>query len=78
MYLVFCLLRVAPTAYGGSQARDPIRATVVGLHHSHSNTGAEPRLPPAISSWQHQILNPLSEARDRTCNLMVPSRIRFC
>ena len=22
------------------------------------------------SSWQHQILNPLSETRDRTCNLM--------
>ena len=27
------------------------------------------------SSRQHQILNPLSEARDRTHNLMVPSRI---
>jgi len=26
------------------------------------------------SSWQYQIPNPLSEARDRTCNLMVPSR----
>ena len=24
------------------------------------------------SSWQRWILNPLSEARDRTCNLMVP------
>ena len=30
------------------------------------------------SSWQRQILNPLREARDRTCNLMVPSRIHFC
>ena len=29
------------------------------------------------SSRQHQILNPLSEARDQTLNLMVPSRIRF-
>uniref|UniRef100_A0A8D1ANJ4 Sorting nexin 3 n=1 Tax=Sus scrofa TaxID=9823 RepID=A0A8D1ANJ4_PIG len=29
------------------------------------------------SSRQRQILNPLSKARDRTCNLMVPSRIRF-
>ena len=28
-------------------------------------------------SQQRQILNPLSEARDRTCNLMVPSQIRF-
>ena len=27
------------------------------------------------SSWQYQILNPLSEARDRTRNLMVPSWI---
>ena len=26
------------------------------------------------SWWQHQILNPLSEARDQTCNLMVPSQ----
>ena len=26
------------------------------------------------SSWQHGILNPLSEARDQTRNLMVPSR----
>ena len=30
------------------------------------------------SSRQHWILNPLSEARYRTYNLMVPSRIRFC
>ena len=29
------------------------------------------------SSWQCQTLNPLSEARDRTRNLMVPSQIRF-
>ena len=30
------------------------------------------------SSWQRRILNPLSKDRDRTCNLMVPSQIRFC
>uniref|UniRef100_A0A4X1V729 Uncharacterized protein n=1 Tax=Sus scrofa TaxID=9823 RepID=A0A4X1V729_PIG len=29
------------------------------------------------SSWQRRILNPLSEARDRTHNLMVPSQICF-
>ena len=29
------------------------------------------------SSWQRPILNPLSEARDRTHNLMVPSRNNF-
>ena len=29
------------------------------------------------SSWQHWILNLLSEARDRTRKLMVPSQILF-
>ena len=29
------------------------------------------------SSWHHWILNPLSEARDGTLNLMVPSWIHF-
>ena len=32
---------------------------------------------PQHSSQQHQILNPLSKARDQTCNLLVPSRIHF-
>ena len=30
------------------------------------------------SLQQHQILNPLSKARDQTCNLMVTSQICFC
>ena len=30
------------------------------------------------SSWQCQILNPLSEARNRTYDLMVPRQIPFC
>ena len=29
------------------------------------------------SSWKAWVLNPLSEAWNRTCNLMAPSRIRF-
>ena len=64
--------------YGDSQARGLIRASyscqpmpqptrdpshVCDLHHS---------------SRQLQILNPLSDARDRTCNLMVPGWIHFC
>ena len=49
-------------AYGGSQARGQIGDTAAGLHHS---------------SQQCQILNPLIEARDRTRNLMVSSRIHF-
>ena len=72
---LFCLFRAAPEAYGGSQASGRIRAVaaratampdpsrVCSLHHS---------------SRQCQTLNPLSEARDGTRNLMVPSQIRFC
>ena len=59
----FLLFRAAPVAYGVTQARGIIRATTAGLHHS---------------SRQRQILNPLSEARDQTPKLMVPSQICFC
>ena len=81
-------------AYGSSQARGRIRATGASLRHSHGNAGSELRLQPTPqltempdpshicnqhhSSRQCRILNPLSEARDRTRNLMVPSQIRFC
>ena len=62
-FFVFCLfLRATPSAYGGSQARGLIGAVAADLHHS---------------SPKHRILNPLSEARNRTCNLMFPSRIHF-
>ena len=73
-YFYFLFFRATPAAYGGSQARGLIGAVaacttatatrdlrhVRDLHHS---------------SWQRQILNLLSEARDRTRILMVPNRI---
>ena len=50
IFLFFCLfllfLWAAPAAYGGSQARGPIRAVATGLRQSHSNAGSEPRLQP--------------------------------
>ena len=59
--VVFFHFKVAPTSNEASQANGLIGAIVARLHQSHSN--ARP-------------LNPLGEARDRTHNLMVPSRIR--
>ena len=61
-----CLFGATPAAYGSSQARSWIGAVatatatpdlscICNLHHG---------------SWQRQILNPLSEARDRTHVLM--------
>jgi len=64
-------------AYGVSQARGLIGAVATDLCHSHSNARSEPcprPTPRLIATW---ILNPLSEARDRTRNLMVPGRIHF-
>ena len=63
LLFVCCLFRAAPAAYEGSQVRGLIRAVAAGLHHR---------------SWQRRILNLLSEARDPTRNLMVPSQTRFC
>ena len=42
---------------------------MAGLHHSQSDLHH--------SLWHHWILNPLSEARDQTRNLVVPSRVRL-
>ena len=61
LFLSFFFFRAAPVACGGAQARGRNGATAAGLHPS---------------SRQRRILNPLSEARDQTCNLMVPSWIR--
>ena len=59
-FFFFFLFRAVPETYGGSQARGLIRAVAISLHHS---------------SRQRQILNPLNKARDRSRNLMIPSRI---
>ena len=77
----FCLFRATPAAYGGSQARGLIGATASGLCQSHSNARAIATPDPSHvcdqhhGSWQHWILNPLSEARGRTHVLMVTSRV---
>ena len=42
-FLVFCLLRATPMAYGDLQAMG-LRAVASGLPHSHSNARSEPRL----------------------------------
>uniref|UniRef100_A0A8D1TL14 Signal transducing adaptor molecule n=1 Tax=Sus scrofa TaxID=9823 RepID=A0A8D1TL14_PIG len=73
---LFAFSRAAPVAYGGCQARSPLGAAAAGLRQSHSNAGSRLGLRDLHhSSWEHRIPSPPSEARVRTHNLMVPSRI---
>ena len=76
-FFVFCLSRAAPVAHGGSQARGPIGAVAAGLHQSHSKPDLSHVCNLHHSPRQSQVLNPLSEARDQTRNLKVPSQICF-
>ena len=77
-FFFFLLFRVTPVAYMEvprlrvqlelplpaytTAIATPDPSCICDLHHS---------------SWQCQILNPLSKARDRTCTLMNTSRIHF-
>ena len=56
-FFFFLLFRATPVTYGSSQARGQIGATAAGLHHNHSN-------PSCVCDLHHQILNPLSKAKD--------------
>ena len=55
-------LELQPPAYTTAAAMQDPRC-ICDLHHS---------------TWQHQILNRLSEARDQPCVLMDASQICFC
>ena len=72
---VFCLFRSVPAACGSSQARGWIGAIAASLHHSHSNARIQAVSLTYTTAHSNTILNPLSEARDQTCVLMVTSRI---
>ena len=71
------LFRAAPTAYGGFQARGRIRAIAAGLHQATAAPDPSHVCNLHHSLWQLGILNPLSEAGDRTCFLMDASQIHF-
>ena len=75
-FILFCLFRATPVAYGSSQAKSELQlpacttatampdpSCVYDRHHS---------------SRQCWILNPPKESRDQTRNLMDASQIHFC
>ena len=73
-FFFFFLFRAIPAAYGSSQARGRIgvvAAAIVMQDPSHV-------FDLYHSSWQHQILNPLREARFQTYILMDPIQVFHC
>ena len=78
VFVLFCLFRVSPMAYEISQAQGQIRASAAGLHHSHSMQDLSCICDPHHSLWQHQIPNPLSEARYQTHILIDTHQICYC
>ena len=64
-------------AYGGSQAR--VQSELLLPAYTTATAMPDPSHVCDLrhSSWQRQILNPLSEVRIQTRNLMVPSEIHF-
>ena len=72
----FLLFMAEPAVYGNSLARDPVGAALPVY-----TTATATQNPSRIcnlhhSSWQCWILNPLSEARDQTHNLVDTSWVR--
>ena len=64
--------------YGSSQARGLIEAVAATYATATATWDPSHVCDLHHSSGQCWILNTLSEARDRTCNLMVPCWICFC
>ena len=71
LFFFFLPFRAAPAAYGGSHTRLQLPAYATGTAISNLSHVRDLH----HNSRQHQVLNPLSEARDRSCNLEFPSWI---
>ena len=72
IYLFIFLFRFTLVAYRSSQARSQIGATLLAYATATDTVAWNPSHICGLhhSSWQHWILNPLSEARDQTHILM--------
>ena len=69
--------RATPMAYGSSQARVPVGAVAATLCIATATTDLNLVCDLHHSSWQCQILNPLSKAREQTHVLMDPSQVHY-
>ena len=75
LLVCFCLFRATSLAYGSSQTRGQSGAAAAGLNTATAMQDLSLICDLHRSLWQHQILNPLSEARDQTHNFMDASQV---
>ena len=75
-YFFFFFFFLCTQAYGGPQASGQIGAVAAG--HSHSQVRSKLCLVTLPPLGAMPLLNPLSEAKDRTCILMDAGQICFC
>ena len=74
----FFFFRAALSAYGSSQLGVESELQLLGYTTATAMQHLSHVFDLRLSSWQRHVLNPLREARDQTCNLMVPSRAHYC
>ena len=81
---IHSLFRATPTAYGNSQARGWIEAVVksklqlLGYATATAMSDLSHICDLHHSLWQHQILNPVSRAKDQIRILMDTSLVHYC
>ena len=75
-FFFFVSSRATPAAHGGSEARVQLELELLAYTRATATWNLSRVCDLHHSSWQCQILNPLSLARDRTHNPMVPNPIR--
>ena len=75
---VFFLVMAVPAICGSFQSKGQVQAAAVAYITATATPDLNCICELCCRLRQCQILNPLSKARDRTQNLTVPSRIRFC
>ena len=79
-FVLFCFCFLGPHPRHMEDPRLGVQSELQLLATATATATQDPSriCDPHHSSWQCQILNPLSKPRDRTCNLRIPSGIRFC
>ena len=79
LFFLFCFFRANPVACRSSQPRLGVELQLQppACAATTPTWDPSPVFNPHHSSQQCRILNPLSEARDRTLVLMDPSRVRY-